>query len=380
MKNIAKYFFLIVVFLFDNIVRKINFRSKNVKEDRSKSICIIKVDGIGDTIIFLKVFGELYNYYYEQGFSIDLVCAKPCKQLYESQWQFRDIYELNIKSLYDYKYRTDTIKELVNNKYDIIINCAYSRTISIDSLISVMNGNKISNKGDCGNSPKTIKYFTDKIYNDLAPESLNISEHNHNVDFLKWIGVPFLEKKEKPKGILLKDKHYFVLFPGASNINKCWEPNKFAKVAEYVQKKTTWEIVICGGKNDSLQANKVIYMLNLKGINVNNKVGKTDIQETCNLVKRSSLVITNDTSGVHFANLYDVPNVCIARGCDIGRFIDARNQVNDLIYTKHRALYHIKKCGEGYKGRCVRRNNTLPCILEITEAEVLQAIDKLLEK
>ncbi|QHI72089.1 glycosyltransferase family 9 protein [Aminipila terrae] len=367
--------------MFDNIIKGICCKKEANKKKSDKAVCLIKVDGIGDSVIFLKVFNSLYNYYNALGYKIDLICAKPCGELYESQWKFNNLYEINIRDLYNYKYRTMLAKQILQQEYSIVLNCAYSRTISIDSLISIMNGKKkIGNQGDCGNTPGLIKWFTDKAYDELAPSSKDISEHNHNVDFLKWIGInDFQYKKEKKSSAVVDNHRYFTLFPGASNTNKCWAAEKFAAVAEVVYRKTNWNIVICGGKDDALMAERITQELADKNIQTQNKVGMTDILETCMIVGKSALVITNDTSGVHIANLYGISNICIAKGCDVGRFIDARDEHNRLIYPNHRAIYHKKSCSQLYKTKCLRKKKTLPCIMEITVDEVLNVVENLLD-
>lgn len=379
MKTVAKYIFFVCIFLFDNLIKGLYCKDIVHTKKSDKTVCIIKADGIGDSVIFLKFFSFLYNYYDSLGYKIDLICAKPCKQLYESKWQFNNLYEIDIRGLYNYKYRTKIVKQILQQEYSIILNCAYSRTISIDSLISIMHGKKkIGNQGDCGNTPGLIKWFTDKVYCDLAPKSERISEHSHNEDFLKWIGIEVLQEPVQQDSVVLDNNCYFVLFPGASNINKCWNPEKFAIVAVEIYEKTNWDIVICGGQNDTLQVESILQELADKNISAENKVGMTDILETCMIVEKSALVITNDTSGVHIANLYGIPNICIAKGCDIGRFIEARDEHNKLIYQNHRAVYHKKSCSQLYKSKCLRKKKTFPCIMEITSDEVLNAVKDLL--
>ncbi|MDP8266121.1 MAG: glycosyltransferase family 9 protein [Candidatus Aceula meridiana] len=108
----------------------------------------------------------------------------------------------------------------------------------------------------------------------------------------EWADKLFLQKKIGPN-----DK-VFAIHPGASCISKRWPPERFAEVIEELDKKYPAKIILIGAGDNQLIAREVLASTNVSVIDL---TGQTSISQSVSILKRSSLLISNDSGPVHLA-------------------------------------------------------------------------------
>lgn len=107
----------------------------------------------------------------------------------------------------------------------------------------------------------------------------------------------------------IKCATYFVVAPGATYAQKCWPFEHYAALIEKIsQYAPEVGIVLIGGPGDAVLSEKILGRLNPQ-VKVVSKVGKYSLSETKALIKQASLVLTNDTGMMHFAEAFNVPLV-----------------------------------------------------------------------
>jgi heptosyltransferase I len=156
-------------------------------------------------------------------------------------------------------------------------------------------------------------FYTDKISQD--------SSSIHLVDYyLKMVGAAGaqqgnpefklpedagtadkIDKLLKSQGVNGK---YAVIVPGAAQVNKRWPIERFAELAAKIGERFGLSVVATGSQGEREYIEAI-------GKRVINLAGKTTVRELVPLMKRASLVVSNDTGPGHIAAALDVPMVMI---------------------------------------------------------------------
>ena len=128
-----------------------------------------------------------------------------------------------------------------------------------------------------------------------------------------------IDKLLKSQGV--NDK-YVVLVPGAAQANKRWPIERFAELADKISSRFGMQIVATGSQGER----EYIEAIQTGGkIRLANLAGKTTVRELIPLMRKASLVVSNDTGPGHIAAAAGVPTVIIfgptnpARVCPYGR-------------------------------------------------------------
>lgn len=382
-KNIWKYFLYILDSIFIFFIRT---PVSSISEDRRKKILLIRVDGIGDSVLWLDSLNGLFKAYPVDIHQYTLVCNKSSYPVFQSIKQFYKIITLNKHEFYvRIPYRFRTLKTICSTKYDIVIQPTYSREFSVgDSIVRLADSSvKIGSSGDRSNITAIQKKISDYWYTKLIPASDNIlMELERNAEFIQGLGykdfipsIPVLPK-HTPK-VELPGSPYFIVFPGSITVRKMWPADRFSEIAHRVYQRTGWLTVICGSKSE-LNICEQIY-LSLSDIPVLNLAGKTSIEDLWEVIRGAQLLISNDTGSIHISAAVSTPSVCILGGGHLGRFlpysIGGRDIKNapvcvthnmDCFYCSWRCIHHMK------------RYDPFPCIQKISLDEVWERVSDLL--
>ena len=114
-----------------------------------------------------------------------------------------------------------------------------------------------------------------------------------------------IDKLLKSQGV---NGEYVVLVPGAAQANKRWPIERFAELASKIGERFGLSIVATGSQGEreyieAIQAGGKTRVINL--------AGKTTVRELIPLMKKASLVVSNDTGPGHIAAALGVPIVMI---------------------------------------------------------------------
>jgi ADP-heptose:LPS heptosyltransferase len=119
------------------------------------------------------------------------------------------------------------------------------------------------------------------------------------------MSVETVDKLLKSQGVNGK---YAVLVPGAAQPNKRWPIERFAELAGKISERFGLSIVMSGSQGER----EYIEAIQTGGkTRVVNLAGKTTVRELIPLMKRASLVVSNDTGPGHIAAALGVPIVMI---------------------------------------------------------------------
>jgi ADP-heptose:LPS heptosyltransferase len=121
---------------------------------------------------------------------------------------------------------------------------------------------------------------------------------------------------------------YICIHPGARLLTRRWSPKQFAAVANSLGR-TGFKIVLTGGPDEVDLVEEVSQHLLFSNFNL---AGKTSVGALALLLKRSQLLISNDTGVSHIAAALEVPSVIIVTGSDPQRWAPLNTQLHRTVF------------------------------------------------
>lgn len=392
MKNLILYIFLLYYKIEFFLLRLISYRKEN-------SVLIVKIDNIGDFILWLDSAKE-----YKQNLKdkIVLLCNLSCYEIAKTLPYFDEVIPIRTKKLFfNPIYRLKFFCLLNKRKFQKVINPTFSRDyfsqdITIRNLrafekigfdgnytntTSVLKGMGFINKVE--SKTNILRLKANKFYSRLIPAKEGIvMELNRNSEFIRGVfNNNFLSSLPSlPLNILplskLDNKDYVVLFIGASSLNRVWEREKYA----FIINKLNENIVVCGGKGEESVFQEIEKYLD-KDKKIINLIGQTSLLELFSLISNAKYLISNDTSASHIAPLGRTPSIVILPGNYYGRFHPYSPEVlkeEDKKYIPKVANYFMT-CYNCFN-ICKYTNDksmTWPCISNIIVENVMERIKEI---
>lgn len=384
-RDLLRSIFGIFLLFFDSIALLFYSRTRHDEN----SILLIRVDNLGDFILWYSQAIALRNEFPKPLYKLNLVCNKVSVDIAQASGLFDEIIPFDqrkfITSLY---YRYSIISKIRHLKCFTLINPIFSRDFYRQDALARLSGAKklIAYDCDCTNITPFLKRISSYWYTKLILKNdSSLSEIDRNIDFMLGLGIqpndalsdlssltPFGEAGFKKLFLPLR---YFVIFPGASWSGRKWPAEYFAQLANLIQDKFNIDGLICGSVGDDEIARQINSYLSRPLINV---TGKTSLLTLITLVKNSCLVISNESGGAHLAPALKVPTVCILGGGHFGRFAPypTRFKAATLIPT-----YKLMNC-YGCNWGCIHKldvSGSAPCVSEISVNTVFHAVMDALE-
>jgi ADP-heptose:LPS heptosyltransferase len=312
-------------------------------EQRQGTMLIVRLDAIGDYVLFrnfIKILKESSKY---KNFKITLCGNKVWKELAESLdsiivdnfiWMDRKKFYGNLF----YKYKL--LKKIHNCGFEIAIEATYSREILFgDEIIRLSKAKeRIGTQGSLDKHAKWKRnLFSDKWYTKLiSSDEGNLFEFSRNKEFFQNLlgtEIKIIKPSIDVTNIFfdkLPEKNYIVLFPGGSSKERRWDIHNFLEIARYILKNTPFNIVVDGSPKE-VSLSQIIWD-NLKSRRVFITTGKTSLLEMAKLLSRAELLISNETSAVHFSVAVNTKFICISNGAYYNRFHPYPKDIFDGAY------------------------------------------------
>ena len=312
-----------ICILLNKIVKKIPFSL------RPKTLLLVRLDAIGDYLLFRNFLPLIRQNPLYKDYRITLLGNPAWRDLFET-WDKKQVDEviwLDRKRFFsDFFYRFRMLWQIRKQGFETLAVSMYSREFLYEESIAEVSGSthKIAPKGNNFTILAQEKKIADTFYSQFFPNKPEgMFEFYRNQEFFQhWLGnatevkfeLPILEKINST--LEIKGK-YAVLFVGASWEPRCWKPEKFAKIADFLHKNYGFEIVCLGSTNEKWRADLIQKQVDFP---IRNFCGQTNLLEFSNLIAHSEIVISNDTAAVHFGAVSNRKVLCVSNAFTIGRF------------------------------------------------------------
>jgi len=319
---------------------KSNGKASNVS---NKTLAIIKIDEIGDYVLFRNFLKEIRFSNKFRDFNITLIGNHAWKEIaeyFDAKFVDKFIWLDKNKFIKSKQYRNEKLKLIKDMEFEYVLNPVSSRNFLSDDLIirNSTAGEKIGYLSDSSNSPALLNKFSNKFYTTLInlPEHINFEFYRNKYFFEVVIGQKILIDKpsfDLKKMSNLKDvtKQYILIFPGASRKYKRWPVDKFIELIKYILKNYNYNIVISGGKAEMEISNQIFN--NIGDNRLINQAGRTSLVDLIYLIYSSDLVISNDTAGAHISSVLGINTIILCDGSRFGRFSPYPNNLFPNVYS-----------------------------------------------
>ena len=362
---------------------------KKPKKTNSKKqkVFIMYNYAFGDGIIFLCSFKHIRKVYPKDKYEISLICQKGLQSIYEEVGAFDNVIPYNLtKSTFNLKERYNLFKLLRKEYYDIVLdpigvnecttNVFMSRALCADKKITIID--KTVDKQLCP------KWVYKRVYDDIIEvNEKNISLIKYYSLFIKGLGLKDFKVKLEPFNSRKLDiklpKEYFIVFPSASTLLKRWPIDRYAEIVRRIHKKTKLPLLFCGTKSDLDSINELKELV--KDIPQYDVIGKTNLLEFIEVIKRAKFVITNDTSTYHIAVTNEVPVAIITGGYTYNRYVLYDFEGKEKFREPY-VIVHKMKCFN-CDNRCPtlnEGNGLWPCLNDITVDYAWKIIEEMINK
>ncbi|MCX5708540.1 MAG: hypothetical protein NTY14_06185 [Candidatus Omnitrophica bacterium] len=316
---------------------------------RSNKILFITLTNIGDAILTLPVVDELRSYFPQAEITV-LTGPRP-SELFEDNPYIKRVIIYDKYSFLSRKIgllrllqneKFDVVVDLRNSLFGLFLRAAYktSAFLRVPAKVKHMRDRHLYKIRDIGNVLGLVK--TDILHRSLA---------QYQTDTI------YIENILKENRIF-SDEKIIVISAGARSATKRWPQEKFVELIEALHKEYKARFVLIGDQEDGpvnqyIAGNCKVPVLDLSA--------RTTLKQVAVLLKRSAVLITNDSANLHLASYLDVPVVAIFGPTD------------DVKYAPWSSNCRVVKkeisCRPCMKAQC--RFNTLECLRRVSPAEVV---------
>ena len=318
------------------------FTKSSPKDTEEKSLLIVKLDEIGDYILFRNFLKDIKNLQKFSDYKITL-CGND---IWRSITEKLDIKYLDDfiwidkkRFLNNYFYRRKIIKKIKLQKFDKVINASYSRKYYLDDSVVkwAVSNNKIGFETDLSNCFIWQKSISDKYYDTLINTSKVRFEFLKNKLFYSKI----LEEKvsvEKPD-IDVNDistkfemaEDYIVFYMGGRKKYKRWTILNFVEVARFIELNYNCKIILIGSESDKRFSSA--FLSKHQSSIVIDLTGKTFLLDVIKIATNAKVVLSNDSGIAHISAAVGTPTIVLLSGTHFGRFFPYPSEIGLKVHS-----------------------------------------------
>jgi ADP-heptose:LPS heptosyltransferase len=343
------------------------------------NVVILRMDGIGDSVIFSGALKYIREAYPES--KITIIIRGYVRSLYKNCPYVDKIIEWDNNSfLWNPRYRLRFLWSISSAKAQVVLCPHWTkfeevaevlRTIESDEVVAFETFSDSKIKGRITtfvSIPKTVYreidryvFFLRKIIPTLTSTSILKTEI--------WMDTKDSAIVEE-KYPHFQNTKYVTIIPGAGGAIKQWSVEKWILLLLKLQSQyTDYEFVLLGGKEDAPLCEQIVEKVNKN--NVRNLCSCLQLNELAIIIKNSCLCIGVDTGAIHISAACEIPTICIMGGGHFGRFYPYGDLKHNIVVNKPMDCY-------GCDWKCI--HSTVRCIQEIEIDRVYSKIAQNLGK
>lgn len=347
---------IIFLWMLDSLI-KIFISGRSTNRSKRK-LLLLRLDAIGDFILWLDAVPAYSQLYPEEDWDIYLLCNQECAVLAQTQTRFKLIFLNRVTFVNNWRYRLSLLKRIRIEAFDVLIETVHSREFQYGDSIARISGatERIAPVGDNENQHPFLKRISDLYYNRILNSGPGEEmELIRNAAFVRSLGceafrasIPRLNVKGSDMTVPIPERPYFVLFPGARHALRRWSPENFAHIANRLHNEFGLRGAICGSQGERTFANLIIEAMP-HHVPILNLCGETSLLELGNVISQARLLITNETVACHLAAATGTDAVVITGGGHFRRFVPYKlelpqKQTPTVVFEKMDCYYCGWRC------------------------------------
>ena len=323
-------------------------------DDTLPVVLIIKLDAIGDFILWLDAAAQLRKLYPPDRYKLVLFGNALWTELAVKLPFFDEVIPVERERLYyRIRYRIEMWKFLRSRAWAISLYPSYSRDGNCgDAVVRVSNAvERIGSNGDLSNQPLWHRWISNRWYTQLLSVSNEpLMELERNAEFMRNLGLMDFRAGLPELAISttlppeFNDRDYVVVVPGGSLALKQWPENRFAELSKRIHLTLGVRVIVCGSRSEIVLGERLLRLVSDKETRwIENWTGKTSLLEFVSIIKCAKMLVGNDSSAVHIASAVGTPSFCVVGGGHFGRFVPYRleKEISGPIPV---ALFHQMEC------------------------------------
>lgn len=387
-RTLVKDLFKMLVLVGDSAVMKL---SGPAPRSQIRKVLIVRVDVIGDFVLWLDAAKELRKIYPQDRYRITLLGNSAWTEVAKTLPYWDEVLDVDrVRFERNPLYRWKVLRRIQRTGFDVAIQPTYFREgYSGDAIVRLSGAlQRIGSAGGYDNINKRFKKLSDRWYTKLVPAAVQpMTALERNAEFMRGMGLekfraglPELSLGNKAlKSFSSLPTSFYILCPGAGSPMRRWPTKRFAELAKRIYSEKGYKGLICGSHEDRVLGDKLASFV--PDVPLDNVAGRTTLSEFCALVAQADLLIGNESSGIHLAAASGTPSVCIQGGGHYGLFVPYRFETQEGAVSFPKVVTHNMKCF-GCNWRCrylLKKGNPAPCISKISTETVWAEVHNLID-
>lgn len=337
---------------------------------REKKILVIKSDGLGDFIVWLPYAALLRKHFPADRYRI-LVWTDDSREDFVKMLPFVDG-RVFLRCRSRFQWLFSRLRFWMFQYYDLIINATSDQN---DLMIPYGRNNF------CVFSRPDKKGFYDaSSYCRHVIDVKNMTIHERYECILGLLGI--LEKAAPVNFLQFAEPYfpgdhqpYFVICPGASDLRRCWEEEKFVALIERLLNLYGQRAVLVGSGPFEKEKCCRIRSLLKHPEKVIDLCGKTSIAQLLSIIMNAGFIVANETGTAHIGGAVGIPSFIICGRGDYGSFVPYPPGIEGKrVFSIFSAKRTCMKCY--WKNPVCRKSKVYPCISDIDTDDVFEAISR----
>lgn len=255
-----------------------------------KRILVITLSNIGDIVLTTPVVDILKKEFPNS--RIDVMVGPKGKEIFQGDPRIFKLIIYDKTSAIPQKRRL--VAKLRKIKYDFVVDLR-------NTLFPILLGSKVYTS-PIHKAPERFQHRKDVHLWKLE----NLGIDTSNAEFYLYTSPEdesYIDNFLKKTGI---GENLVVVSPGSKSYIKRWTKEGFASVSDMLIKELKVDVVMVGDSSDNAFIQEIAKLTKNKVINFS---GRTTLRQLISLIKRASLLITNDSAPLHIASATNVNTI-----------------------------------------------------------------------
>lgn len=319
-------------------------------KSKVKRVLVITLSNIGDIVLTTPVVEALLSEFPDA--KLDVMAGPGGIEIFEKNTRLSRaiLYDKKASSAEKFK----LFLRLRKRRYDLVVDLR--NTV----LPLVLGARYITSP--LRRAGKNAMHKTDEHLSRLRDLGIDVSGGR------MCIPVPPEDEKHAEELIASLDgKPFIVISPGAKSHVKRWPLKNFAALAGMIQKNLKTKVVLIGDVNDRIVIKRILFNMKSAPLNL---AEKTNIRELAHIIKKSRLLITNDSAPLHIAG---------AVGARILAFFGPTDdrQYGPAAGSASKVLRKDMECSPCKVPQCINTENKYECLKSISAEDAFRAVKEL---